>query len=175
MPILSCIGSGKIGVALDHRGPWAAAWIGAERLTLRANERDHLVEAVLAHEGDMVGKTLMARDAVFGAADRPIQHQTRHHVRVGHRKSGDRRAAHAAADEMRARNRQVLQEPFALRHVMRPADRLDAAAGLAAFAAVKKDASEMRRQMVEQFDLLIDAERRLRFDHRIETAGRIHQ
>jgi hypothetical protein len=58
---------------------------------------------------------------------------------------------------------------------MRPADRLDAAAGLAAFAAVKKDASEMRRQMVEQFDLLIDAERRLRFDHRIETAGRIHQ
>jgi hypothetical protein len=76
---------------------------------------------------------------------------------------------------MGARDAQMLEQAFALRHVMRPTDRLDAAAGLAAFAAIEKDAGEMRRQMVEQFDLLIDAERRPRFDHRIETAGRVHQ
>ena len=33
----------------------------------------------------------------------------------------------------------------------------------------------MRRQVVEQFDLLIHAERRPRLDHRVEAARRIHQ
>jgi hypothetical protein len=54
-----------------------------------------------------------------------------------------------AAHEMRARNAQMLEQPFALRDVMPPSDRLDPPARLAAFAPVEQDAGEMRRQMIE--------------------------
>ena len=40
--IITCISGGEIGVALNHRCPRPAARIGAERLALRADERDHL-------------------------------------------------------------------------------------------------------------------------------------
>jgi len=72
---------------------------------------------------------------------------------------------------MRARDVQVVEQAFALRHVMRRGDRLGT--GLAAFAPVEQDASERRRQVVKQFDLLIHAERRPRLDHRVEGAQRI--
>jgi hypothetical protein len=70
---------------------------------------------------------------------------------------------------------QVLEQAFALRDIMRPGDRFDPAAGLTAFAAVEQDAGEMRRQMIEQFYLLVHAKRRPCLDHRIESAGRIHE
>ena len=76
---------------------------------------------------------------------------------------------------MRTRDVQVLQQSFALRHIMRPGDRLDPASGLTAFAAVKQDAGEMRRQMIEQFYFLVHAKRLPRLHDRIESAGRIHE
>ncbi len=58
---------------------------------------------------------------------------------------------------------------------MRPGHALDAAARLAAFAAVEHDAGVVLRQMIEQLDLGVDALRRPGLDHGIEAAGRVHQ
>jgi hypothetical protein len=68
---------------------------------------------------------------------------------MGDGERNNRCAAHAAAHEMRACNVQMLEQPFALRDVMPPGDRLDPPARLAAFAPVEQDAGEMRRQMIE--------------------------
>ena len=70
---------------------------------------------------------------------------------------------------------QMVEQAFALRDVMRPGHGLDAAAGLAAFAAVEQDAGEVLRQMIEQLDLGVDALRRPGLDHRVEAARRVHQ
>jgi len=145
--IVPRISRSKVCIVLDYRCPRPAARIGAKRFTLCAHQRHHLVEPALAHEGDMIGKAPMTRHAIFGAADGPVQNHARHHFRMGDGKTRYRRAAHAAADEMRARDLQVIKQAFALRHVMRPRDRLDAAAGLAAFPPIEQDAGEMRGQM----------------------------
>jgi hypothetical protein len=94
---------------------------------------------------------------------------------MGDGERNNRCAAHAAAPEMRACNVQMLEQPFALRDVMPPGDRLDPSARLAAFASVEQDAAKMRRQMIEQLYLLVDAECRPGFGHRIEAARRVHQ
>src|SRR5580704_7301178 len=123
----------------------------------------------------MIGKTLVARYAVFGAADRPVQHHARHHVGMRDRKRRDRRTTHAAAHEMRALDAEMVEQSLTLGDEMPPGDALDPAAGLAAFAAVEQDAGKTLRQMIEQFYPGVAAERRPRFDHSVEAAGRVHQ
>src|SRR5580692_11214286 len=73
LAVLLGIGGGKGGVALDDGRPRPAARIGAERLAVLGNQRHDAVEAVARDEGKMLGKTLVTRYAVFGAADRPVQ------------------------------------------------------------------------------------------------------
>src|SRR5580704_19011119 len=123
----------------------------------------------------MFGKTLVARYAVFGAADRPVQDHARNHVRMRDGKRRDRRAAHAAAHQMRALDAEMVEQAFALRDEMPPGDALDPPAGLAAFAAVEQDAAKTLWQMIEQFYPGVAAKRRPRFDHGVEAAGRVHQ
>src|SRR6185437_1187325 len=69
----------------------------------------------------------------------------------------------------------MVEQPFALRHVMRPGDALHPAAGLAAFAAVERDAGKMLRQVIKEFYAGIHALRRPGLHHRIESARRVHQ
>src|SRR5579871_2685714 len=76
---------------------------------------------------------------------------------------------------MRARNAEIVEQAFALGDVVGPGDRLDAAARLAAFAAIERNAGEFLRQVIEEPDLRVDAERRPGFDDGIEAARRIHQ
>ena len=90
-------------------------------------------------------------------------------------KRRDRRAAHAAAHEMRALDAEMIEQPFTLGDEMLPGDALHPAARLAAFAAVEQDAGKTLRQMIEQFYPGVAAERRPRLDHRVEAAGRVHQ
>ena len=123
----------------------------------------------------MVGEALVARHAVFGAADRPIEYEARDHVGMGHCKRRHRRTAHAAAHQKGPRNVQMVEQSFALRDVMRPGHGLEAAAGLTAFAAVEQDAGVGLRQMVEELDLGVDALRRPSLDHGVKTARRVHQ
>ena len=68
-----------------------------------------------------------------------------------------RSSAHAAAHDVRALDAEMIEQAFALRDVMRPGHALDAAARLAAFAAVEHDAGVFLRQVIEQLDLGVDA------------------
>src|SRR5260370_34147563 len=117
----------------------------------------------------MLGEALMARYAVLGAADGPVQDHTRHRFGMGDGARNNRRAAHAAAHEMRARNLQMLEQPFALRDVMPPSDRLDPPPRFAAFSPVEQDAGAMRRQIIEHLYLLIDAGGRPGLRHRTDA------
>src|SRR6184192_893789 len=85
------------------------------------------------------------------------------------------RAAHAGAHEMRAPDVQMVQQSLALRHVVRPGDALDAAAGLAALAPVEDDAAVLFRQVLEELDPGVDALRAPLLHRRIEAAWRVHQ
>src|SRR3989454_8534631 len=123
----------------------------------------------------MVGKTLVALDAVLGAAYRPIEDHAQRGLRVGHAESGDRAAAHAGAHDVRAPDVQMLQQPLALRHVVRPGDALDAAARLATLAPVEDDAAVLFRQVLEELDPGVDALRAPLLHRRIEATWRIHQ
>src|SRR5688500_209533 len=76
---------------------------------------------------------------------------------------------------MRILDAEMLQQPFALFRIVRPADRLDAAAGAAGFAPVERDAGVVPRQVVEELELLVDAEGRPLLDSRIEAAARVKQ
>src|ERR1700719_3988071 len=152
LAVLLGISGGKGAVALDDGAPRPAARIGAERLAVLRDQRHDAVEAVAREEGKMLGKTLVARDAVFGAADRPVQDHARNHLRMRDGKRRDRRAAHAATHQMRAFDAEMVEQPLTLRDKMLPGDALDPAAGLAAFAAVEQDAGKTLRQMIEQFD-----------------------
>src|SRR6267143_7048194 len=105
----------------------------------------------------MVGKTLLSLDAVLGTAYRPIEGHAQRGLRVGHAESGDRAAAHAGAHDVRALDAQMVQQSLALRHVVRPGDALDAAAGLAALAPVEGDAGIFLRQVIEELDAAVDA------------------
>src|SRR3989454_10220076 len=123
----------------------------------------------------MVGKTLVALDAVLGAAYRPIEDHAQRSLRVGHAESGDRAAAHASAHDVRAPDVQMVQQSLALRRVMRPGDPLDAAARLAALAPVEDDAAVLFRQVLEELDPGVDALRAPLLYCRIEAAWRVHQ
>src|SRR2546425_11026201 len=123
----------------------------------------------------MVGKTLVALDAVSGAAHRPIEDHAQRGLRVGHAESGDRAAAHAGTHDVRALDAQMIQQPLALRNVVRPGDALDAAAGLAALAPVEDDAAVFFRQVLEELDPGVDALRAPLLYRRIEAARRVHQ
>ena len=140
--ILGGIGLGEGGIALDDGGPRPAARVGAERLAVALHQIDDGFKPFATHEADMFGKALMARQAIFVTADRPIQDHARNQLRMRDAESRDRPATHAAAHDMRARNSQMIEQPFALGDEMHPGHALDAAAGLAAFAAVEQDAGE---------------------------------
>src|SRR2546426_12373255 len=112
---------------------------------------------MLAPEGQMVHEALMRVDAVPRAADRPVQHQADDACRMRDGKSRDRAAAHAGAHDVRAPDVQMVQQSLALRHVMRPGDALDAAAGLVALAPVEDDAAVLFRQVLEELDAAVDA------------------
>src|SRR6202046_4641665 len=114
------IGGRKGAIALDDGRPWPAARIGAERLAVLGDQRHDAVEAVARDEGKMLGKTLVARYAVFGAADRPIQDHARHHVGMRDGKRRDRRTAHAAAHEMAALDAEMIEQSLTLRDEMLP-------------------------------------------------------
>src|SRR5580704_17207459 len=175
LAILLGIGCGKGAVALDDGRPRPAARSGAERLAVLGDQRDDAIEAVARDESEMFGKTLVARDAVFGATDWPVEDHAQHHAGMRDGKGRDRRAAHAAAHQMRALDAEMIEQTFALGDEMPPGDALDPAAGLAAFAAVEQDAGKTLRQMIEQFYPGVAAERRPRLDHGVEAAGRVHQ
>ncbi len=133
------------------------------------------LEAVAGDEVQVIGEALMARQPVFDPADRPVQHHALHHFRVRSGERRNRRTAHAAAHEMRARDAEMIEQTFALRDEVLPGHRLDAPARLSAFAAVEHDAGEVLRQMFDHFGLAVDAERRPRLHHRVEAAGGVHQ
>src|SRR4051812_5939983 len=105
----------------------------------------------------MLRETLVGLDAVLRAADGPPQDHAQRRLRIGDGEGHDAGAAHAAADQVRALDLQVLEEQFALPRIVRPRDRLHAAAGLAALAPVEGDALEFLRQVLEQLDARIDA------------------
>src|SRR6185437_7579561 len=88
---------------------------------------------------------------------------------------GDRRAAHAAAHEVRALDAEMIEQRSSLRDVARPRDMLDAAPRLPAFAAVEDDAAVTRRQVVHQFHARIYAEARPFLDRGVEAARRVHE
>src|SRR2546422_7572140 len=123
----------------------------------------------------MVHKALMRLDAVLRAAYGPIKDHAQRGLRVGHAERGDRAAAHAGAHDVRALDVQMVQQSLALRHVVRPGDLLDAAAGLAALAPVEDDAAVLFRQVLEELDPGVDALRAPLLYRRIEAAWRIHQ
>jgi hypothetical protein len=62
------IGGGEVRIAFQDRRPRAAARIGAERLAFLRDQRHDRIEPVLLHESEVLGETLLALDAVFGAA-----------------------------------------------------------------------------------------------------------
>src|SRR5207249_12100511 len=113
---------------------------------------DNAGEAVLFDVREMIGEALVRADTVSRAADRPVQDHAHHHLGMGDAESDDRAAAHAAAHEMRALELQVLEQAFALRDVVRPADALDAAARLPGLASVEDQAGIFWGQMTEQLD-----------------------
>jgi len=92
-----------------------------------------------------------------------------------HRERQHRAAAHAAAHDVGALDLEMVQQSLALRHVLRPGHALDPAARRPAFAPVEQDAGVFFRQMVDELDLGVDAERRPFLDRGVEAAGRVHQ
>src|SRR5438094_599828 len=76
---------------------------------------------------------------------------------------------------MRALDAEVLEQSLALLCVVRPGDRLDAPARLAALAAVEGDAAVFLRQMLEQLDARIHALRAPLLDGGVEAARRVHE
>ena len=126
-----------------------------------ATSADHRLEAVLLHEGEMLGEALVA--ARCGTWRRPPASTgpcSASSADAATPNAAHRTAAHAAAHEMRALDAEMVEQALALRHVVRPGHALDAAARLAAFAAVEHDAGVVLRQMIEQLDLGVDALRR---------------
>ena len=139
LDVLLRVGVGEGAVVADDRGPRPAARIGAERLAFLVDQRDHdRGQAVLLHEGEMLGEALVAVDAVLGAAHRPVQHHAQRRLRMRHAERHHRAAAHAAAHEVRALDAEMIEQALALRDVVRPGDALDAAARLAALAPVER-------------------------------------
>ena len=87
-----------------HRGPRPAARIGAERLAVLGDQLDHRLEPVLLHEGEMLGEALVARQPVFRAADRPVQHQAQRASPDGSRRTPPRRSTPMQPPMMCARS-----------------------------------------------------------------------
>jgi hypothetical protein len=124
---------------------------------------------------EMIGEALVRLDAVFGAADGPPQDHAERSLGVRDGKGEHARATHAAADEMRALDAQVLEQRLAVRGEVPPLDELDAPARLAALAAVEDDAAEFLRQMLEQLNALVDPARVPALDRGVEAARGVHE
>ncbi len=148
--------------------------IGAEGLALGGDAGDDRLQPMLLHEGQMLGKALVAGDAVSGAADGPDHDQARYRLRIGNGKGQHRAAAHAPAHDVRAGDAEMVQQALALRGIVGPGHALDPAAGPAALPPVEGDAGIGPRQMVEQPDLGVDALGAPLLRSRIEAAGRVH-
>src|SRR5712691_10637679 len=119
--------------------------------------RDHAVQTGFFYERQVISEALVRLDAVLRAADRPPQQHAERRCRIRDREGHHRRAAHAAADEVRALDTQMLEQELPLPRVMRPGDELDAPGRLPALAPVEHDAAVFLRLVIEQLDARVDA------------------
>jgi hypothetical protein len=83
---------------------------------------------------------------------------------------GRRRAAHAAAHQVRALDVELVQQPDALPDVVAPADALEASAGPARLAAVEGDAGVPLGEAFEQPEPAVDADGAPALQARVESA-----
>src|SRR4030095_13290973 len=138
--VLLSIRMREVVVAVNNRRPRSAAWILIEWLAAGASQRDDALEPVLPDALQVLRESRVTVDAVVRPPHRPIEDEAGDRVRMRYRKRHRGRAAHARAEYVRRRDSQVSEQPFALRHVTFPGDRLDATARLAALASIEHDA-----------------------------------
>ena len=89
-----------------------------------------------------------------------MRHGKRHH----------RATAHAAAQQMRLLDIEMIEQALSLAHIVGPGDALNAPARLTAFAPIKNDALIMFGEMFQRLGLGVDAERRPLFQGGIKAA-----
>jgi hypothetical protein len=170
----SCAANSRANAAsrFEGRGPGPAARLAVEGLAFARGHVHDRLQPVLADECEVLGEALLALDAVFRAAYGPPQDHALHDVRIPGRERDRDGAPHAAAKQLRGGVSQVVEEALALLDIMQPRHGLDAPARLAAFTAVVEDAGVFRRQVIEQLDARVHAERAplLRSSHRIRPA-----
>jgi hypothetical protein len=169
------VSRGERAILLQDRRPRAAARIGAEGLAVLRRQVDHGLEAVLLHEREVLGETLLALDAIFRAADGPPEDHAHHRLRMRRGECDRDGATHAAADEMRALDLQVAEEAASLGGEVLPGDALDAPPRLPRLAPVVSDAHEFLRQVLEELHARVDAERGPLLDGRVEASRGKHQ
>src|SRR5262245_17460469 len=163
------------GIAAYDRDPWPATRILAERFRAASRQRDDLRQTVLLHVREMLREAQVTGDPVLRTAHRPPEQEAARRLRVRDAEGDRRGASHAATHDMRAIDIQMTEQSVSLPHVVGPRDALDAAARRAGLAAVEDDALKVLRQVIENLDPRVDAERRPLLERRVEAAGREHQ
>src|SRR5258708_33772115 len=147
--ILAPVRARKLGIAAQERAPRSAAGILAERLARGLGQRGPRLQAVRPRIRDMLGEPRVTGDAIGRAADGPPQEQTQRRLWMRDRERDRGRASHAPAQDVCARDAEVIEESERLTNVMRPRDALDAAAGLPGLTAVGDEAPTPLRHMFE--------------------------
>src|SRR3954447_869676 len=135
-------------------------------------ELDDAGESRLVGVCDVLGEPPALRREVRGAAGGGVEDERRHALRMVVRRVDGDRAADAAAEQVRALDLECVEQVDALHGVVVPSEPLDAAAGLTRLALVEDDALELRRQLVDQAQPLVDRERPPVLELRVEAAGR---
>jgi hypothetical protein len=165
----------KRAIAVDHRCPRPASRILVERFAVGCHQRHDAGERVLLHVRQVLCETKMGIDAVQRATDRPEEHHAQRRLSMSNTECDGRTASHAGAHDVRPRDIEMLEQPLALRSVMRPRDALDAAARLPTFSTVEDDAGVLLRQMFHGLDAGVHALRAPFFNRGVESPWREHQ
>jgi len=130
---------------------------------------------VLLDERQMLGESLPAVDAVFRAANRPVEDEAQCDTWISDAKRQDRAASHAATHQVRALDVEMVQQSFALRDVVTPRNSFDTASRLTAFTPVENDACKFFREIIENLDFCVDTLRRPLLQSCVESRRRVHQ
>ncbi len=173
--VLPRVRRSELRIVSQDGHPRSAARILSKRLRAALRQHHHLLEAMLFDVRQMLGESRVAVDSILRAADRPPQHEAPRRLRVRNTKRDRGRAPHAAAQDVRAVDAEMLEQSISLLHVMRPRDPLDPAAGLTRFTSIEDDAHVRSRQVIEHLDPRVHAERCPLVQRRVETARREHE
>ena len=155
-------------------GPEAALRLGPEA-GLLVRDVDDGLQALFGDEVAVLHEAAAGGDLPVVAADGPVQQQALCALRVPRAEGDADGAAHTAAEHESLVDVQVVEQAGGFVGVEAPAQRFDAAAGGAGFAAVVGDAGVVLAQHAEGVHLRPDAGGAELVDGGVEAAGGEHE